>query len=89
MQSSSKKPWFKAKNYGWGWYPATWQGWVITLLFVGLIANEAGNLSTDTESTPYTSLKIFTLACILIGICYKTGEKPYWRWGKEKNHSKK
>ena len=35
----NKKIWFKAKRYGWGWYPSTWQGavcifiWVILFVF--------------------------------------------------------
>ena len=32
--------WFKRKLYGWGWTPATWQGWfaigVYVLLILGL-----------------------------------------------------
>ena len=26
-----RKPWFKPKRFGYGWTPASWQGWAITL----------------------------------------------------------
>ena len=29
--------WFRAKRFGWGWAPFTWQGWAITFGFVALI----------------------------------------------------
>ena len=30
----SKGPWFRAKRFGWGWTPITWEGWLVTLLGV-------------------------------------------------------
>ena len=30
MTNKKKKLWFKAKNYGWGWYPASREGWLVT-----------------------------------------------------------
>ncbi len=36
MAKVAGKYWFKAKNYGWGWYPATWQGWLILAGFIYL-----------------------------------------------------
>ena len=29
--------WFKRKWFGWGWTPATWEGWVATIIYVGVI----------------------------------------------------
>lgn len=76
---AEKKYWFKAKLYGWGWYPASWQGWIITGLYVGVVfllvvhfeENIAPFLAWATVATG-----IFAL------ISYKKGEKPHWRWGK-------
>lgn len=31
---SSPKPWFARKKFGWGWGPASWQGWLVTGLYV-------------------------------------------------------
>jgi hypothetical protein len=31
-------PWFgPKKGFGWGWTPITWQGWLITALFLACI----------------------------------------------------
>lgn len=76
----NKKPWFKAKIYGWGWYPATWQGWFVILSWVVIFATIISNLKVN--SLEYW-VAIITSIFILIYICYKTGEKPGWRWGKK------
>ncbi len=82
-----KRPiWFKAKRYGWGWYPATWQGWVIIGVFVLLIIADAQRLNIE-EMTTSDILAIWLpdtiiLALMLIAISWMTGEKPRWRWGK-------
>lgn len=31
------KPWFRPKQYGWGFTPQTWQGWVITVVVVAAV----------------------------------------------------
>ena len=82
----SKQLWFKAKRYGWGWYPVTWQGWLILAVYIGLnvlnflrIDGKAGSASdTLFNFLPET----FALTAILLFLCYKTGEKPGWHWGK-------
>ena len=35
--TNTPKPWFRPKTMGMGWTPQTWQGWLITLVFVVLI----------------------------------------------------
>ncbi len=85
---SMEKPtklWFRAKRYGYGWTPATWQGWLITLVFalliglVGVITKREHSISDVLSSLfPFEALLVATL----LGICIKTGEKPRWRWGK-------
>ena len=38
MPRLTKEPWFGPKKYvGWGWAPASWQGWIATALMVGLV----------------------------------------------------
>ncbi len=81
-----KKFWFKNKTYGWGWTPASWEGWLvlgiqvllITLLFVVCL----------TFFKAKFALVFFPGIIILMGIvlviCYKTGEKPEWRCGNKK-----
>ena len=81
----SNKLWFKAKTYGIGWYPITWQGWIVTLVFVGLIIlssllAERYTQKTSTFLIAYLS-SIFLLVIILIIICWKKGEPLRWHWG--------
>lgn len=82
-----KKVWFKRKLYGWGWYPATWQGWVVTLGYIVLVL--AFSMTVDENTPPQESVFTFHLPIILltlafIRIAYRTGEKPKWQWGKSK-----
>lgn len=83
-----QKFWFKAKQYGWGWYPVTWQGWLATLLYIGFILLSAFT-SFDTSTQDVTPPQVWrfigidlvaTLALVILA--WRTGEKPRWRWGK-------
>lgn len=79
-----KKLWFKAKRYGWGWYPVTWQGWAVTLGYIIILF---AFVSTIDEKSPTKEvslmffLPVAILTAALLVICYKKGEKPSWRWG--------
>ncbi|VVB79127.1 Uncharacterised protein [uncultured archaeon] len=80
-----KKLWFKAKCYGWGWYPSTWQGWLAILIWLVLILLWIFLFNTyySIEANIWEYLLgIFILTAILILFCWRTGEKPRWRWGK-------
>lgn len=75
---------FKAKRYGWGWYPVTWQGWLVTIVFTSIIVALA--VTVDEDSAPseigfMLILPIAILTAAFIRIAYVTGEKPRWRWG--------
>jgi len=79
-----KKLWFKAKEYGYGWYPATWQGWAVLLVYFIIIGLLVFVFTGDPESFLYFYLaSVFFVTAVLIYICYKTGEKASWRWGKK------
>ena len=85
MQSENKKIWFKSKRYiGWGWYPATWQGWLILAVYLILAISLAAHVPDDTASIGQVVgkflLPLFALTGLLIFVCYKTGEKPVWHW---------
>lgn len=79
--------WFKRKLYGWGWVPATWQGWLTIFLYIVLVLALA--LTID-ETSPVREamftfiLPVLLLTITLIRICYKKGERPKWQWGKTK-----
>lgn len=82
-----KKLWFKAKNYGWGWYPASREGWFVMIWYI--VALIIIFKKMDPESQPGdeafvgVTIPFVIVTAILIFICYKTGEKPEWRWGKK------
>jgi hypothetical protein len=82
-----KKLWFKRKSYGWGWSPATWQGWLAIVVYLILVTALSFNIN---ETAPAQEIAItfiipmIILTIILIGIAYITGEKPKWQWGEKK-----
>lgn len=79
------KLWFRAKTYGYGWTPCSWQGWLVIAAFVALtvatfrIVDSYAHSGSDTllMFVPLFLVYLFTL----ILICFMTGEKPRWRWG--------
>jgi hypothetical protein len=79
--------WFKAKTHGWGWTPVAWQGWAVVALYVAAVAGAARFLLHDKPTTirwiEYGSTLVLATA-LLIAVCFKTGEKPAWRWGGKK-----
>jgi hypothetical protein len=75
---AKEKYWFRAKCYGYGWYPVTWQAWLITLAWVLIFV--LAILKMDHEWLKNLAF-IFIITGILIYICYKKGEKARWRWG--------
>lgn len=80
-----KKLWFKAKTYGWGWYPVSWEGWLV--IFIWVIFFSLSIINTRNE-WPERLIIIILSVSVLIYICYKKGEKPEWRWGKKNEHKK-
>ena len=78
------KLWFKAKRYGWGWYPVSWQGWSVTFLYIILLilfSQTIDETSPKNEIFLTFLLPIILLTITLIKIAYRKGEKPKWRWG--------
>jgi hypothetical protein len=83
LSNSNKQLWFKAKHYGWGWYPCTWQGWLVVAIYLAVFIPIVRYLANQSTSTGMAGglLAIGISVLILIIICYKKGEKPCWRWG--------
>ena len=77
--------WFRAKRFGWGWYPVTWQGWAIILMYVFVLFANTRYINNHEFSNSDFLMQFFPqtyiLTVFLIIICYTTGEKPRWRWG--------
>lgn len=80
----NKKLWFKAKTYGWGWTPCSWEGWAVTCAYIAIIVLCALTLdaSSDTWEIFVMGVLPFVLSTVaFIRIAYKRGEAPEWRWG--------
>ncbi|MEK7511157.1 MAG: hypothetical protein AAB582_02895 [Patescibacteria group bacterium] len=88
----NRKLWFRAKRFGWGWYPVSWQGWVVTLVYalayviLGLLFGAfAPSVVTEGGSVLEGSILFLSIGLLLtaslLAICYRYGEKPGWRWG--------
>ena len=81
-----RKYWFKRKRYGWGWVPATWQGWFVlsiymVLIFLGALFFESDN---PTGQNIIVFVTVFVVATgLFIAIASYTAPKPKWRWGKK------
>lgn len=86
LNDNPKGYWFKRKLYGWGWTPATWQGWLVVLGFVLLVVlnsillNSFGEPNTIDFVFFFLILILLIIGLILVG--YKKGEKPAWTWGR-------
>lgn len=79
----SPKPdyWFPAKRFGWGWgLPVCWQGWVVLVVYIGLVLAVAANFPPHQQTAKFAILvALLTVAFIII--CWIKGEPPGWRWG--------
>jgi hypothetical protein len=83
-----QKPWFKAKTYGWGWQPATWQAWLVMLVWLAVEIGCIWYLNSLYGATSQFALGVvgcsIVATSILVVIAYVTGEKPGWKWGDKK-----
>ncbi|HVS79758.1 MAG TPA: hypothetical protein VHF05_02155 [Candidatus Paceibacterota bacterium] len=84
--------WFKDKLYGWGWVPATWQGWLVIALYVVilvLLALTIDSNSSRREVAFMFILPVVILTTLLLVIIYKKGERPRWQWGNPPDREEK
>ncbi|HVZ67329.1 MAG TPA: hypothetical protein VG917_03635 [Patescibacteria group bacterium] len=86
MAKKSKRYWFRDKQYGWGWYPATWEGWLAIAIYVIYLSWRVIQLSQQPgASSSFVFIYVFEIippTIVLLAICYLKGEKPRWRWPK-------
>lgn len=79
--------WFRAKIYGWGWTPSTWEGWAATIADLAAVLGWSVYLALHRElwTRPdfllIALLPILAAVALLIVICWLKGERPRWRWG--------
>jgi hypothetical protein len=83
--------WFKNKTYGYGWTPASRNGWIVILIFVTFLLLQVVDLVNKLEAGMNSTLSvlfyIFNLALALITfwtVAILKGEKPRWSWKTKK-----
>lgn len=76
------KYWFKAKKYGYGLSsPATWEGWLVIIIYFLLLIGGIIYLSAMSKTILFVYLAIITITLVLIS--FAKGEKLAWRWGRQ------
>jgi hypothetical protein len=84
--TDGRKTWFRTKTYGWGWTPASWQGWaaIAAWAIVFTVAVIGSAYAADASNWPAFALLIsaaIAATLVLIWVSWRTGERPRWRWG--------
>lgn len=87
MKRMGAKKWFQRKAYGWGWVPATWQGWMVIALYIIFLVWDYVRLNTlsftNEDSIQRYVVDVTIAAFVLVIICFVTGETPRWQWGEK------
>ncbi len=88
MSPSDRKYWFKRKRYGYGWTPATKEGWFSLVgLIVVMIVTGVALLKDVPEDTYQAEVGYFILlinieTLLFFWLLRNRAPKPKWRWGK-------
>jgi hypothetical protein len=85
LKNNPQGYWFKRKLYGFGWVPATKQGWGVLALFglfvVGISLWAETNVSDD-QATSHVIVPLLLATALFLLVTYRTGEPLKWQWGK-------
>lgn len=73
------KIWFKAKRIGYGWYPATKEGYIVVFTYVLLIIAFALQFAYYNNIAIYL-IEVLISTLILVSIAYLKGEKAHWSY---------
>ncbi|WP_068084150.1 hypothetical protein [Novosphingobium rosa] len=77
--SPQGKLWFRRKRFGWGWSPASVEGWLSigAYLLIVLALHAARNVS---PAFSFIGIALATAGLIALG--FFKGEPPKWQWGR-------
>lgn len=82
--------WFKAHKSGYGWYPSSWQGWVVLLsyiLFLFISFNQMAPISRNFINLLENLFPRFFMATVILTILtYLKGESITWGLKGRKQH---
>ncbi len=66
MEGLRKKPWFGPKRIGWGFRPATWQGWLVVAVYVAVLVLTISRFGKSSEK--YLLLALETAAFLIVAL---------------------
>lgn len=93
MSKDKTKYWFVRKQYGWGWTPASWQGWAVLGIYTGALISLFARLGeTDSQDQIVSEFILPALGVtVILGIVtmIKGEMPPRWQWGIHKNNERK
>jgi hypothetical protein len=85
--------WFAPKQYGFGYSPASWEGWLATALFIGLLVGSNHLLRSLMGSSPPATQTVVTALTLVVEIILflwlaasRTKGSLRWRWGGHQPH---
>lgn len=87
------KYWFKRKRYGYGFVPSTWQGWVLTgvylvaILVLGLIFDKDIEQVTKASDLYYFLGGLVLVSAVFFPLIFHFSPKAEWRWGKDERYN--
>lgn len=89
IKDNPQHVWFKRKLYGFGWTPATWEGWMVTGIYalaVMIIFKRSDALSDSTNDILINLVVPFAIITSwLLATCFWKGERLGWQWGPKKD----
>lgn len=80
--------WYRPKRYGYGATPNTWQGWLLTIAFIVLLAVVLEVLKSSLGGAAHIVAIAITavLIALFIWITWKKTDGAWrWRWGPDGN----
>ena len=82
------KYWFKPKRYGYGFMPITWEGWIATIVLIGLVFLSAytngffSGVVKNQNGFRFVFDLIIILVLFTIAFKGKVRGGLQWKWGK-------
>ena len=87
--------WFKPRRYGYGAAPATWEGWLVTILAAAIVAGSIAimNMNLWVDRTNFSAWIIWAVLIATLVYCFvqfcrrRTDGEWQWRRGESSTKS--